>query len=167
MAFTRFHDDSCRIQKQLQEDTDPGRYILNVPGNGETPLYMEDPYIRMQKWGANLQTNTINLESDLMGLTRKLTLDCKENNNFKSHSINSKKINYPSQKPFVEQPRAVNPAWTALEVEQNNFDYLFFNPQLNVCMPFYNNLSSRILEKDYYLMRECVPSQINKLCNKS
>jgi hypothetical protein len=166
MAFTRFHDDSCRIIKQLQEDTDQGRYMLNVPGNGLTPSYMEDPYIRMQKWGGNLQSNTINLESDLMGLTRPLTLDCKEKNNFEKHKVNSERLNFPSQKPFVEQPRAINPAWTVLEVEQNNFEYPFFDPQLNVCIPFHNNLSSRILEKDYYLMRECVPGEINQLCNK-
>lgn len=166
MAFTRFHDDSCRIIKQLQEDTDQGRYMLNVPGNGLTPSYMEDPYIRMQKWGGNLQSNTINLESDLMGLTRPLTLDYNEKNNFEKHKVNSKRLNFPSQKPFVEQPRAINPAWTVLEVEQNNFEYPFFDPQLNVCIPFHNNLSSRILEKDYYLMRECVPGEINQLCNK-
>ena len=35
MAFTRFHDDPCRINKQLQESTGTGRYMLNVPGNGE------------------------------------------------------------------------------------------------------------------------------------
>ena len=29
----RFHDDPCRINKQLQESTDPGRYMLNVPGS--------------------------------------------------------------------------------------------------------------------------------------
>ena len=166
MAFTRFHDDSCRIIKQLQEDTDQGRYMLNVPGNGLTPSYMEDPYIRMQKWGGNLQSNTINLESDLMGLTRPLTLDCREKNNFEKHKVNSERLNFPSQKPFVEQPRAINPAWTVLEVEQNNFEYPFFDPQLNVCIPFHNNLSSRILEKDYYLMRECVPGEINQLCIK-
>ena len=165
MAFTRFHDDSCRIIKQLQEDTDQGRYMLNVPGNGLTPSYMEDPYIRIQKWGANLQSNSINLESDLMGLTRPLTLDCKDKNNFQEHKVHSKKLNFPSQKPFVEQPRAVNPPWTALEIEQNNFEYPFFDPQLNVCKPFHNNLSSRILEKDYYLLRECIPSEINQLCN--
>ena len=160
MAFTRFHDDSCRIIKQLQEDTDQGRYILNVPGNGLTPSYMEDPYIRMQKWGANLQSNTINLESDLLGLTRHLTLDCKENNEYSKNSVKSEIKKYPNQKPFVEQPRAINPAWTTLEIEQNNFEYPFFNPQLNVCIPFHNNLSSRILERDYYLMGKCF-SQIN------
>ena len=33
MSFTRFHDDPCRIQKQLQETTDVGKYILDVPSN--------------------------------------------------------------------------------------------------------------------------------------
>jgi len=51
MAFTRFHDDPCRIQKALQESTGPGRYSIDVPGNGISPSYMEDPYIRLQKMG--------------------------------------------------------------------------------------------------------------------
>ena len=33
MSFTRFHDDPARIQKQLQESTDQGNYMINVPGN--------------------------------------------------------------------------------------------------------------------------------------
>ena len=37
MSFTRFHDDPCRMLKQLQESTDIGFYHLNVPGNGEKP----------------------------------------------------------------------------------------------------------------------------------
>ena len=49
MAFTRFHDDPCRIEKQLQETTGIGRYMLNVPGNGDKPMFMDDPFIRMQK----------------------------------------------------------------------------------------------------------------------
>ena len=57
MAFTRFNDDPCRIMKQLQESTDQGRYILNVPGNGDKPCYIDDPYIRLQGWGANLMIN--------------------------------------------------------------------------------------------------------------
>ena len=76
MAFTRFHDDPCRIKKDLQELTGLGRYMLNVPGNGVNMPFMEDPYIRMQKWGSNLMTNTVNLESDLMGLTRSSNRDC-------------------------------------------------------------------------------------------
>ena len=76
MSFTRFYDDNCRIEKQLQEITGSGRYMLNTPGPGNKPCFMEDPYLRLQQWGANLKTNSINLESDLRGLTRSANKDC-------------------------------------------------------------------------------------------
>ena len=82
MSFTRFHDDKSRIEKQLQESTGLGKYMINVPGNGDKPHYMEDPFIRMQKWGGNLQTNTINLESDLRGLTRQINRDHIKKNSY-------------------------------------------------------------------------------------
>jgi hypothetical protein len=157
MSFTRYAYDDCRVEKQLQESTDPGRYMLNVPGNGDRPCFMEDPYIRMQKWGANLTTNTINLESDLKGLSRPLNRDCLRENNYKNSEAKTNTINYPICPPITEQPRAVMPAWTARDLNQNNFDYPLLNPQENVCFPFHNNLSTRILEKDYYLIRECMP----------
>ena len=94
MSFTRFHDDPCRINKQLQESTDPGRYMLNKPGNGDQPCYFEDPYIRIQGWGANLRTNTINLESNLKGLNQPLSRDCMENN-YVNTAVSSSPISYP------------------------------------------------------------------------
>ena len=48
MASTRFYYDPSRTKKQLQQSTDPGRWILNVPGNGANPCYMEDPQIIIQ-----------------------------------------------------------------------------------------------------------------------
>lgn len=152
MAFTRFHDDSCRIEKQLQESTDPGRFMLDVPGNGLKPCYMQDPYMRMQKWGGNLMTNTINLESDLKGLTRSANKDCLNENDYKSHSVYTRQLEYPSCLSFTEQSRAIMPAWTVKDLEQSNWDYLPLDPQENVCFTFQNNLSTRILEKDYYLI---------------
>jgi len=151
MAFTRFNDDPCRIKKQLQESTDIGRYILNVPGNGTNPFYIDDPHIRLQGWGANLRTNTINLENDLKCLTRPLNKDCIEINNYKNTNIKTNKINYPTiQKSITEQPRMTHPAWTARDLEQVNWYILPLNPQENTCLPFHNNLNTRILEKDYY-----------------
>ena len=70
MAFTRFHDDSARIKKQVEESSFVGRYMLNTPGPGDNLPFFEDPQLRLQKWGANLKTNTVNMESDLLGLTR-------------------------------------------------------------------------------------------------
>jgi hypothetical protein len=52
--FTRFHDDPCRIVKQNQQMTGLGRYMLDVPGNGDKPCYMLDPQIIPQKWAGNL-----------------------------------------------------------------------------------------------------------------
>ena len=57
MASTRFNYDSGRTIKHLQQSTGPGRYMLNVPGNGDKPEYMEDPHIRLEKWGGNLDNN--------------------------------------------------------------------------------------------------------------
>ena len=48
MSFTRFHDDPCRVRKELQESTGPGKYMLNVPGNGAYPSYIVDPQVRLQ-----------------------------------------------------------------------------------------------------------------------
>jgi len=150
MSFTRFHDDPCRIEKQLQESTDQGRYIINVPGNGDKPCYMNDPYIRMQKWGGNLRTNTINLESDLLGLQRNSNRDCIDLNNYKFNEVNSKPISYPRCNLTTDQSRATHPAWTTRDLEQVDWYFLPLNPQENTCIPFNNNLSTRIIEKNDY-----------------
>lgn len=150
MSFTRFHDDPCRIEKQLQESTGPGRYMLNVPGNGPKPCFMEDPYIRLQKWGANLQTNTINLESELQGRTRKLTRDCQEYN---ANNVQSKKIEYQSCEPITNQSRVTHPAWLYKDLEQQNYAILPLDPQENTCIPFQNNLNTRLLERDFFKPR--------------
>jgi hypothetical protein len=153
MSFTRFHDDECRIEKQLQESTDPGRYMINAPGNGREPCYMQDPYMRMQKWGGNLMTNTINLESDLRGLTRNINhRDCIKENDYKSHAVYTRSLEYPTRLPFTEQPRAIMPAWTVKDLEQTHWDFPLLDPQENTCLTFQNNLSTRILEKDHYLV---------------
>ncbi len=151
MSNTRFYYDPCRTIKSLQQSTDPGRYMLNVPGNGDKPCYMEDPYIRMQKWGGNLRTNSINLESDLRGLTRAVGRDCLGKDEYQQTSVNSNPISYPQCATLTtEQSRAIMPAWTARDLEQVDWYTLPLDPQENTCMPFLNNLSTRILEKDYY-----------------
>tara|TARA_Y100001980_G_C14444074_1_gene229489 strand:- start:197 stop:697 length:501 start_codon:yes stop_codon:yes gene_type:complete len=158
MAFTRFHDDPCRIQKYLEESTNVGNYEINVPGVGAKPSFINDPHLRMQKWGANLSENKTELESDLMGITRKLNKDyIKENNYLNNQHLYNQNIYPVYQDEITHQPRATNPAWTLRELDSintpnipNNFKYLLLDPQEHVCMPFHNNISSRIVEKDYF-----------------
>ena len=165
MAFTRFKYDNCRTKKSLQQSTDPGRWILNVPGNGNNPCYMEDPQIIPQKWGANLRTNTINLESDLRGVNRNLSRDCLGKNEYQKYDVPNQAIQYPTCSQLTtEQSRATNPAWWYRDLEQNNFEYLPLNPQVNVCVPFQSNLNTRILEKDYFTpKRDCVLDQTKNM----
>jgi len=165
MACTRFNYDSCRTKKNLQQSTGPGRWILNVPGNGSNPCYIEDPQIIIQKWGANLRTNTVNLESELRGVNRSLNRDCLEKDQYQNYNVSNKKIQYPTCKNlFTEQSRTTNPAWWYRDLEQVDWYYLPLNPQENTCLPFQNNLSTRILEKDYFTpKRDCVKNESNNL----
>ncbi len=161
MANTRFKYDESRTKKALQQTTDPGRWILNVPGNGAKPCYMEDPHIIMQKWGGNLRTNTINLESDLRGVNRQIGRDCLGKDNYLSYNVKNEAIQYPScSKLYTEQSRATNPAWMYRDLEQVDWYYLPLNPQANTCFNFHNNLNTRILEKDNFTpKRDCLVNE--------
>lgn len=157
MSFTRFHDDPARIQKQLEEWTFTGRYQLNVPGPGVDLAFQEDPHLRLQKWGANLRTNTINLESDLFGLSKTINRDPLDESAVQRPSANphSSMPNYPLATPFVEESRASHPAWMFRDAVQPRWDYPMINPQAlsQLEKPFHDNVQTRILEKDYYVPR--------------
>ena len=150
MSFTRFHDDPCRMLKQVQESTDVGLYHLNVPGNGEKPYYFDNNFIRLEKWGGNLSNNPVSLESDLRGLTRKLNRDHIEINSYEKNKIKNEVKSYPRNKDQTDQSRSTHPAWTFRDKKQMRYDILFLNPQENVCIPFQNNLNTKLLEKDYF-----------------
>lgn len=148
MAFTRFHDDPVRIAKRLEESTFTSRYQLDCPGPGINMAYESDPHHRLQKWGGNLQTNSINLESDLRGMTRQLNRDNIENN-YKTHAVHTTAMSsYPVANPYVEESRSSHPAWMYRNVEQPRWEMPLLNPQTNLEKAFAHNIQTRILEKD-------------------
>jgi hypothetical protein len=159
MAFTRFHDDSCRIIKANQQSTGPGRWALDVPGNGDKPCFFLDPQIIPQKWGGNLWSNSTDVQSSLLGIDKKLTRDCIGKHE-RVELPKSEPRHYPvCNKLTTEQSRAIMPAWTARDLEQNHAYYLPENPQAHTTMPFKNNMSTRILEKDHFKRTmDCVPA---------
>lgn len=153
MAETRFNSDPCRLEKKMQQMTDPGRYIINVPGTGDYPSFVEDPQIVPQKWGANLYSHSTQLESALWGINRNLGKDCLGKDEYQRFETpEARPISYPvNSSLFTEQSRAIMPPWTVFDIQQNRYDYLPLNPQENTCRVFENNLSTRILEKDNYV----------------
>jgi len=161
MSLTSIKSSECRIKKDLQISTNPGRYHLNVPGPSDTSRYQENPFVRLQKFGANNMTNPVNLESDLKGLTRNLNNDCMPFR-YDNHIPSTQKKQFNSCNVMTEQSRAIMPAWTARDLEQTNWYILPLNPQENVCYPFENNLNTRILEKDYFVPNyPCVDTDSN------
>jgi hypothetical protein len=145
MANTRYSNDECRVEKKLEMMTNPGRYIIDVPGNGTS--YVEDPMIRIQKWGANFRTNAIDLESELKGILDPLGKDCRSR-----RTVTSSPISYSSCRELTtDQARTILPAWTIRDtVNQIDKSILFLDPQENCALRFQNNISTRILEKDYF-----------------
>jgi hypothetical protein len=155
MSFTRFHDDPCRITKQLQQSTDPCNYILNTPGNGTKPYYMNDPQIIPQKWGGNIWTHSVDIQSSLLGIQTILNKDCIQNNAYKKETIYSSPIDYPSSNELTtEQSRTIMPSWTARDLTQDHSYILFYNPQNHVEIPFHTNKNTRLDRKS------CIIKQI-------
>jgi hypothetical protein len=46
--------------------------------------------------GANLRTNTINLESDLRGVNKPLSRDCLGKDNYQNFNVQNEAIQYPT-----------------------------------------------------------------------
>jgi hypothetical protein len=153
MAFTRFHDDPNRIKKQVMESSFTGRYMLDVPGQGTDLPFVEDPHIRLQHWGANLRYNTINLESDLRGLTRPLNRDNAGLNEYKQFAKEPSTVTYKNAEPFVLETRASHPAWMYKDLEQTRWETPLLNPHNGLEKGFLENLQTRNLEKDNFVRR--------------
>ena len=160
MASTRYNYDKCRTSKNLQQSSDPGRYMLNTPGPGLYLPFFNDPQVRMQKWGANLLNvqngHPIDIDSDLVGLNNNSSkYQAKYPNN---NHINDKviKTDYGVRNlPVTDESRATHPSWMYRDLEQSRRYPLHLDPQEHVFVPFNNNLSSRILERDNYDSLKC------------
>jgi len=153
MAFTRFHDDPNRIKKQVAESSFAGRYFLDTPGQGIDLPFMEDPQIRLQGWGASLRTNTVNLESDLYGLTRRINRDLITVNRYDKNATSSARVPYKQSAPFVQESRATHPAWMYKDLEHSRWENPLLNPLNGIEKGFNENIQTRILEKDYFVPR--------------
>ena len=149
MAFTRFHDDPARIKKSLEESAAPLDYYMNVPGPGVDLPFQNDVNVRMQLWGANMYTDTVNLESNLRGMDRLVNRrDAQQYKNLEQ----AKPQSFPSAQPFVEESRTTHPAYLYKDLPHDNWSYPQLNPQnlATIERPFASEVQTRILARDYY-----------------
>jgi len=163
MSFTRFNYDSARTKKTIEESSFAGKYALNTPGPGINIPFIEDTQMRIQKWGANMMTNTVNLESDLLGLSRPLNRDLIETNDYKINRAKTSSVYYNTSAPFIDESRASHPAWTYKDLEQTRWETPFLNPQNHLEKDFQDNIQTRILEKDYFVPTFNRPTNIREM----
>ena len=150
--FTSFRNDPARIKKEMEISTYSGRYALDVPGPGLDLPFAEDPQVRMQYWGANLQTNRVDLEGQLFSINRKISRDYNDKDEYKKFMVETQPIQiFSSRNPFVEESRSSHPAFVYRELETNRYETPWINPQANLEKPFHDNIQTRILEKDNYI----------------
>ena len=156
MSFTRFNYDSERSAKLLQESSDPGRWILNTPGNGTHPHYYEDPQIRAQKWGGNVRDSetghVVDIASELDGRNRVQTRYGSIHRS--GRPLDTSEKTYPSLKPYVDETRATHPAMIYRDLEQVRWEYPLLDPQANTCKPFHSDESTRIKQKNDFILRD-------------
>lgn len=152
MASTRFYYDTCRINKQVEESTAHERYVFGTPGPGSHVAFETNPYFRLQRYGANLTSNSLNVENDLRGLTRVLTHDCM---NYKTHSVPYSLIykDLGTQYTDVDETRTTNPAFLLLDqdISEYRFQPLFRDYQKHAASDmYYSRNSSRVMTKEMY-----------------
>jgi hypothetical protein len=150
MAFTR--DDHAEIRCRLNAHNNSLGYMLNVPGNGIYPDYIVDPQIRMQKFGANLSANVVDINSKLLGINKQLNRDhFVPNTRDPNFNPIYKRFTYPSiDKAITDQPRTTNPAWQLRGLERTNWDFPLYDPQAHTQINFAHNINSRQDEKDNF-----------------
>mgnify|MGYP003660190978 CR=1 FL=1 len=152
MANTRFNYDECRTSKILQESTGPGRYLLNTPGPGCNPCFIEDPHIRLQGIGPNLRSvhngHPVDIDSDLMGLTRPLSKDCLK---YDENAVHSTQNNYKDCSiGYTDETRATHPPWMYRDLEQTRWYPLLSDPQQKSMIPINDYKNSTLIAKDNF-----------------
>jgi len=131
----------------IQQMVTIGNYHLMVPGNGIQPYYIEDPQIRIQKWGGCSYTNMIDVDTSLKGIDKTLKCDV-----FQKSNLSSTPIQYPSTNLlYTENSRTICPAWNLKGIEVVKSDFLYYDPRIKSSIPFTHNVSSRDIQKKEYV----------------
>lgn len=151
MASTRISNDKLRVYKNVQQSTDVGRYVLNVPGNGLDVPFVQDPHVRMQLWGANHMKDIISVENSLKNIDRPLireTLNYKESYYTKP---DESKMTYSEKSFGVVDSYISQPAWN-LRDKENTRERGFPEEEndSHIFLPFNYNLGTRMQEKDAF-----------------
>ena len=147
MALTSIKNDISRVEKELQQSTGSGRYVLTMPGPGTNMPFHNDPHIRLQKWGANFTPNMIDLENKLRRADRPLNRD---ETKYTYEKVKQGDLPYSSVNMMTDQSRATHPAWSFLDKNIERWEEPLHDYQSKSVITFANNISSRVQQKNNF-----------------
>jgi|TARA_B110000495_G_C22822718_1_gene480197 hypothetical protein len=175
---------SSNLERENEISRGPFEWIMSEPTIA--PTFAVSPDIRVQGTGASIGCDLVDENSELLNITRKYSR-CPETRytpgnigvkvtsqgnkvDFESkNKMQPAQNGYCGQKPRVSFPdcnlqtentRLTTPLCTAKEVGYNRWDYLHFDPQKNVSIPFDHNINNRNIVKDNH--RPCVPVPLDQ-----
>jgi len=182
MSFTKLSYDKGAYTSNLNQSVGPGVYRLGEPSiSCDKQCYPYPPTVRLQRQGVSISNKDllIDVDSELMGITRKLSQDpstryqpegkgllcssgqpggqgvsgnCKRDNNL----THWRDCFLPA-----EDTRLSNPSCNLRGTGWNRWEWLCINPQERVEIPFDWNIQNRIIVKDNH--RPCIPTPIDSI----
>ena len=160
MSFNRLGYDDGSYRYNLKQSVSPGLYQVDQPRNDCSGCFFPD--VIMDRYGGALYKNLIDVDSELIGITRKASA-CPANQYIPTNA--DKQF---GEKKFVKECRWLIPEATLLsqpkctlhEIGINRFEYLCHSVQSNALIPFDRFVSNRIITKDQH--RACIPDILDQ-----
>lgn len=162
--FTRNRYDVQDYNRDLYQTIRPGYFKTNLPRNDCDGCLNPNPTHNASFGNSLHNKNLMDVDSELMGLTRKNT-KCPENkynpDRANEEFKNSDKKHFRDCPNFVgESTRLSNPGCTLRGTGFNRWEWLCQNPQDKAIVPFNIELNTSIMTKDDH--RPCIPMPLNQ-----
>lgn len=189
MSFNRSNSDIRAYKDTVRQSTGPGKYQMYKTPVLDQTCFPKGPSIRLQKNGVSVskRNNLTDIHSNLLGISvNKEPMVFGNNMCSKGYPCSGglvaqclDKTKFENNKPFgkecfipVESTRLSNPPCTLRGLENNLIENIFcINPlQTTTILPFRNNMSVRLYEKDTFTPCVYTPNiniQTNSLVDTS
>ncbi len=157
-SMNRRRYDGCKTNDDLRVTSGPGRYQLDEPNKYCDACFAPEPTIRQQKWGASMNSKYIktDVESDLFNINRPTTKTVCNQYNPEKNDVNNSGKEVTKECSFPQTfTRLVDPPCTLRSSGWNRWEWLCDNPQELVMIPFANQVTTRLQQKDQF--RPCIP----------
>ena len=153
--------DKNAYEVEINQSKRAGSYYLQTPAINCNNCFPTNPEIRLQRTGNSVSSTKplVDVDSDLMGITKKLSNDPRKQFNPKKDKKDPlkhlKECGFP-----IEHTRLSNPSCNLRGTGWNRWEWLCKNPQDNVIPPFKMNINESLEARDKFV--PCIPKFLQK-----